>query len=84
MAKEIKTPMKQYLDFSVWLIEESKEQSFKYLGDGQFRYGYLSPYSIEELFDIYKQFNPVLPLQANIGVDEEKLRNQQQRQTFDM
>lgn len=80
--------MKQYLDFSVWLIEESKEQGFEYLGNRQFRYGYLSPYSIEELFDIYQQFNPVynsfLPLQANIGVNEEKLRNQQQRQTFDM
>lgn len=45
--------MKEYLDFSVWLIEQSKNPGFHYLGDGEFRYDYRSPYSIEGMFDIY-------------------------------
>lgn len=45
--------MRENLDFSVWLIEQSKDKGFHYLGDGLFRYDYRSPYTIEEMYKIF-------------------------------
>jgi len=50
--------MREYLDFSVWLIEQTKEHGFHYLGNGEFRHNYRSAYNIEEMFDIYLKSFP--------------------------
>lgn len=77
--------MKQYLEFSVWLMEQSKEHGFYYLGDGQFRYNYRSPYSIEDLFNFYsrgKTMKKDLSI-AHQPIDEKELKIQQSR-AFEM
>lgn len=71
------------LDFSVWLIEQSKDRGFHYLGDGLFRYKYCSSYSIEEMFDFYSagKVNKDLSM-AHQPIKEDKLKSAQR--TFDM
>lgn len=42
------------LNFAIWLLDLSENNhGFYNLGDGEFRHKYLSPYSIEELFEIF-------------------------------
>jgi len=47
--------MNNNLDFSLWLTEQHGADGFYYLGDGLFRYKYLSPFTIEEMFNIYNK-----------------------------
>lgn len=45
------------LAFSQWLLEEFSDSSSGnyYLGDGKYRYKYVSPYTLNELFNIFAE-----------------------------
>lgn len=43
------------IEFGKWLLEESKKEGFYNLGNNKYRYNYISPYTIEDLYNIFKK-----------------------------
>lgn len=47
--------MENKLEFTHWLLEQQKDNGFCILGENSFRYNYYSPFTLEELYDIFSR-----------------------------
>lgn len=48
---------KDILEFTRWLLEQQKDKGFHILGENSFRYKYKSPYTLEQLYDLFSAKN---------------------------